>query len=74
MKHIYFIINYGYNHKNITNCGGGASEMLFYLTASKLANYFNVTIFNRDQAEKIENIEYKFLPNNMNPSIENINN
>jgi len=74
MKDIYFIINNNGNHKNIINCGGGASEFLFYLTASKLANYFNVTIFNRNPTEKIENIEYKFLPNNMNPSIENINN
>jgi glycosyltransferase involved in cell wall biosynthesis len=74
MKDIYFIINNKRNHKNIINCGGGASEFLFYLTASKLSNYFNVTIFNRNPSEKIENIEYKFLPNNMNPSIENIHN
>lgn len=74
MKDLYFIINYHFNHKNIITCGGGASELLFYLTACKLAIIYNVTIFNRGQSEKIENVEYKFLPNNMNPSIESINN
>ena len=73
MKNIYFIINNHGNHQNIINSGSGASEFLFYLTAYKLSSLYNITIFNRDNPNKIDNIEYKFLPNNMNPDIENIN-
>jgi len=75
MKNIYFICNNNGNHKNILEEGSGASELLFYFTAYKLSNYFNVTIFNRDIEQlKIDNIQYLFLPNNKNPNIENINN
>jgi len=73
MRNIYFIINNHGNHQNIINSGSGASEFIFYLTAYKLSSLYNITIFNRDNPNKIDNIEYKFLPNNMNPDIENIN-
>lgn len=74
MKNIYFIINNNGNHQNIINSGSGASEFLFYLTAYKLSSYCNITIFNRDIPTTLDSIEYKYLPNNLNPSIENINN
>ena len=74
MKTIYFIINVHYNHKSIINQGSGASELLFYLTAKSLSKNFNIIIYNRDSPSKIDNIEYRFLPDNMNPDIENINN
>ena len=75
MKNLYFIINNCGNHKTIINSGGGASEFLFFLTAYKLSAFFNVTVFNRDRDEKrIDSVQYLFLPDNLNPNIENINN
>ena len=75
MKNIYFIINHHENHKTIVNSGSGASEFLFYLTAYKLSKIFNVTVFNRDRDEKrIDSVQYLFLPDDLNPCIENINN
>jgi len=73
MKNVYFIINNHGNHKTIINSGSGASEFLFYVTAYKLSEFFNVTIFNRDNDEKrIDNVQYLFLPDNSNPNIEDI--
>jgi len=63
MKNIYFIINKDSNHKNIIHDGGGASELLFYMTAYKLSNIFNVTIYNRDTPSIIDNIKYVDLDN-----------
>ena len=75
MQTIYFIINQHGNHESIIKNGGGASEVLFYLTAHSLSKYFNVIVYNRDSTPcKIDGVEYRFLPNNMNPDIENINN
>ena len=75
MKNIYFIANNGGNHQSIVHSGSGASEFLFYSTAKKLSEYFNVTVINRDshESKKIDNVQYLFLPNNQNPQIENIN-
>jgi len=75
MKNIYFIGNIGENHQSIINSGSGASEFLFYLTANKLSEYFNVTIINRYSCQKkIDNIQYYlFLLNNEDRQIENIN-
>jgi len=72
MKKIYFIINCNGNHKDIQTTGGGASELLFYMTAYKLSPLFKVTVFNRDTPIKIQNVTYLFLPDNMNPNIEDI--
>jgi len=74
MKNVYFIINHEGNHKTITNLGCGASELLFYYTALKLSKFFNIKIINRSKPEKIDNIEYLYLPDNLNPNIEKINN
>lgn len=74
MSTIYFVINCHYEHGSIINKGSGASELLFYLTAESLSKHFNVIIYNRDSPVKIDNIEYRFLENNMNPNIESINN
>jgi len=73
MKTIYFIINQHNTHESIMNKGNGASEVLFYLIAKALSQHFNIVIFNREQPCKIDDIEYRFLPNNMNPNIEDIN-
>jgi len=54
--------------------GCGASEFLFYLTTKELAKYINLSIFNRDIPQILDNIEYKFIDTNLNPNIENINN
>jgi glycosyltransferase involved in cell wall biosynthesis len=72
MKNIYFIINCDGNHKKIQTSGSGASEVLFYMTAYKLSTLFKVTVFNRDAPIKIQNVNYVFLPDNMNPNIEDI--
>ena len=69
MKKIYFIINKDSNHKNIIHNGGGASELLFYMTAYKLSNFFNVTIFNRDIPSIIDNIQYLYLTDDRNIDI-----
>ncbi len=69
MKTIYFIINKNGNHKSIMKNGSGASEVLFYLIALSLSSYFNVIIYNRDSPCKIDNIEYRFLPNNIDIDI-----
>lgn len=74
MKTIYFIINQHNNHESIVKNGSGASEFLFYLTAKSLSSYFNVVVYNRDSPCKKDCVEYRFLPDNMNPDIENINN
>ena len=74
MQTIYFIINQHHNHQSIIKNGNGASEVLFYLTAKTLSAHFNVIVYNRDSPCKIDNIEYRFLADNMNPDIENINN
>lgn len=74
MQTIYFIINQHGNHQSIIKNGNGASEVLFYLTAKSLSKYYNIVICNRETGSKIDNIEYRFLPNNMNPDIKNINN
>ena len=74
MQTLYFIINQHGNHESIIKNGNGASEVLLYLTAKSLSKYSNIVIYNRDTASKIDNIEYRFLPDNMNPDIENINN
>ena len=71
MQTIYFIINFVENHKSIIDIGGGASEFLFYLTIKALSQYFNVVVYNRGSTCKIDNIEYRFLPDNMNPDIDN---
>ena len=70
MKKIYFIINKDSNHKNIIHNGGGASELLFYMTAYKLSNFFNVTIFNRDIPSIIDNIQYLYLTDDRNIDIQ----
>lgn len=73
MKPIYFIIQKTCNHQTIINDGGGASELLFYMTALQLSNYFNIIIYNKEPNELcIDNIQYKYLPDNNNPNIENI--
>ena len=74
MNNIYFFINQCGNNKSIVDEGSGASEFLFYLTANSLSKYFNVIIYNRDTPCKIDGVEYRFLHNNMNLNIENINN
>jgi hypothetical protein len=66
MPKIYFIINQHKNHQSIINGGGGASEFLFYLTIKSLSEHFNIVVYNRDSPCKIDNIEYRFLPNNIN--------
>jgi len=68
------MINYGDNHNSIINKGAGASELLFYMTAYELSKHIPVIVFNRDTPQKIDSLEYQFLPDNMNPNIENINN
>jgi len=74
MSQVYFIINYCDNHTSIINKGSGASELLFYMTAYELSKHIPVIVFNRDTPQKIDSLEYKFLPDNINPNIENINN
>lgn len=74
MQTLYFIINQNNNHESIIKKGNGASEVLFYLTAKSLSKHFNVIIYNRDPPCTIDDIDYRFLPDNMNPDIENINN
>ena len=74
MKKIYFIINKCSNHRDIKLEGSGACELLFYMTAYKLSNYYDVTIFNRGPPTIIDNVKYLSLPDNKNPNIENINN
>jgi len=71
MHTIYFIINQHGNHNSIIKNGNGASEVLFYLTAKSLSSNFNVIVYNRDLPSKIDNIEYRFLPDNMNLDIHN---
>tara|TARA_B110000977_G_scaffold200436_1_gene290950 strand:- start:1593 stop:2591 length:999 start_codon:yes stop_codon:yes gene_type:complete len=71
MPTIYFIINQPGNHKSIIKNGNGASEVLFYLTAKSLSKHFNVIVYNRDTPCKIDEVEYRFLPDNMNPDIGN---
>ena len=71
MSTIYFVINSQYNHESIINKGEGASEVLFYLTAKSLSKHFNVIIYNRDSPAKIDDIEYRYLPDNMKPDIDN---
>lgn len=71
MQAVYFIINQDHNHQSIIKNGNGASEVLFYLTAKSLSKYFNVIVYNRDSPCKIDDIEYRFLPDNMNPDIDN---
>ena len=61
MKTIYFIINNNSTHKNIINFGGGASELLFYLTAYKLSYIYNVVIINKHLTEVIDNIQYIYV-------------
>ena len=61
MKTVYFVINNHYNHKNIINIGGGASELLFYLTAYKLSFMYNIIIVNKHPTEKIDNIQYLYI-------------
>ena len=63
MQTIYFIINQHHNHQSIIKNGNGASEVLFYLTAKSLSSHFNVIVYNRDAPCKIDDIEYRFLPN-----------
>ena len=63
-KTIYFITNSGETHLSIINKGDGASESTFYLTAKKLSEYFNIVIFNREKSQIIDNIEYRYLPDN----------
>ena len=71
MQTIYFIIPQHNNHESIIRTGSGASEVLFYLTANSLSKYFNIIVYNRDSPCKIDDIEYRYLPDNMNPEIEN---
>lgn len=71
MPKIYFIINQSENHQSIIDGGGGASEFLFYLTIKSLSRHFNIVVYNRGSTCKIDNIEYRFLPDNMNPDIDN---
>ena len=74
MNTLYFIINQHGNHESIIRNGNGASEVLFYLIANALSKHFNIVVFNRDSPCKIDNIEYRYLHDNMNPNIEDINN
>lgn len=74
MQAVYFIINQHGNHESIIKNGNGASEVLLYLTAKSLSAHFDVIVYNRDAPCKIDDVEYRFLPDNMNPDIENINN
>ena len=73
MKTIYFIINNNSTHKNIVNSGGGASELLFYLTAYKLSFIYNIIIINRYKTELIDNIQYVYADDITNPYIKNEN-
>ncbi len=74
MKTIYFIINQRNNHETIIKKGSGASEVLFYLTAKSLSKHFNIIIYNQDSPCTLDDIEYRYLSDNMNPCIENIQN
>lgn len=71
MQTIYFIINQCKNHQSIIDDGSGASEFLFYLTIKSLSRHFNIVVYNRDSPCKIDDIEYRFLPDNMNLDIDN---
>tara|TARA_X000000950_G_C13914852_1_gene660470 strand:+ start:3877 stop:4875 length:999 start_codon:yes stop_codon:yes gene_type:complete len=71
MQTIYFIIPQHNNHQSIIKKGNGASEVLFYLTAKSLSSHFNVIIYNRDASCKIDDIDYRYLPDNMKPDIDN---
>lgn len=72
MKNLYFIINNHLNHRSVLKKGCGASEFLFYITAKYLATQYKVTIYNRSSPATLDGVRYEFLPNNMNPHIENI--
>lgn len=62
------------NHISITKIGSGASEFLFFITALKLSDYFNVNVYYCNCSKKIDNINYiNFNFNNLN-EIKNINN
>ena len=71
---IIFVINYCKNHQSIINDGSGASEFLFYQTAKSLADDNEIIIYNREESKILDNINYRFLPNNLNPEIEKHNN
>ena len=71
MEKIYFIINQSKNHQSIIDGGSGASEFLFYLTIKSLSRHFNIVVYNSNSPCKIDDIEYRFLPDNMNPDIDN---
>ncbi len=74
MKNIYFIIHYGENHRTITQSGGGASEFLFYLTAKTLSQIFQVIVYHKGIQDRIDNIEYRYLPDLIEPVCQEINN
>lgn len=72
MNKLYFIINNCKNHKTIVEDGGGASELLFFITAMKLADHFSTTIINSNNySSKIDNVQYMYLPNNLELDINN---
>lgn len=73
-KTINMFINNSSNHINITKNGSGASEFLFFITALKLSNYFNVNVYYCNCSKEIDNINYiNFNFNNLD-EIKNINN
>lgn len=74
MKTIYFVINHSSTHLEIINTGSGASEFLFYLLISELSKDYSIIVYNKTTSCKIDNVEYKYLPDNNIPNLENIDN
>ena len=78
IMNINFVINNNGDHKSIVKEGGGATEVLSYLLAEELSHSYNVKIFNllqpREKPNKIDNIQYQYLPTDLEVEARNVNN
>lgn len=59
---INFVLNRYGTHRSIVDGGGGATEFLGYMLAYKLSKVYTVKVFNLEPSQRIDNIEYRYLP------------